>query len=63
MFEGTGGRFSWRKGLTAIAASVFAVVCIAYLFGCPELPQSYQAIIAGVFAFYFMKDRLRSEGR
>lgn len=48
-------RFSWRKGLTCIAAFVFAFATIGYLFGLPELPESYQAIIAGVFGFYFLK--------
>jgi len=51
------GEFSWRKIMTAMASSVFAIASIGYLIenDFAELPSSYQAIIAGVFAFYFMK--------
>ena len=53
-----GEPLSWRKGLTAIIAVVFAFVAIGYEFGLPEIPASYQAIIAGVFGFYFLKQKL-----
>lgn len=56
--------FSWRKAGTAICYFVFAVACIGYLiankFG--ELPGSYQGIIAGVFAFYFLKEGVKRFG-
>jgi len=51
-----GNEFSWRKALTAITAFVFAFAVIGFLFGLPEIPSSYQAIIAGVFGFYFFKE-------
>lgn len=51
--------FSYRRLLTIVAAGVFVASTVAYLLGAPELPAGYQAIIAGVFAFYFAKDRLR----
>jgi len=49
--------FSWRKTGTAICYSVFATACIGFLVAhkFAELPGSYQAIIAGVFVFYFGK--------
>ena len=50
------GTYSWRKILTALAAVIFAFACIGFTFGLPELPGSYQAIIAAVFTYYFMKD-------
>ena len=50
------GEFSWRKALTAITAFVFAFVVIGFEFGMKEIPMSYQAIISGVFGFYFLKD-------
>lgn len=49
------GEYSWRTILTATAAFIFAFASIGYLFGLEELPKSYQSIIAGVFAFYFLK--------
>jgi hypothetical protein len=55
------GAFSWRKGLTALTGSMFVLACIVFWFGGKELPVSYQAIIAGTFAFYFVKDKLRKE--
>lgn len=61
MFLEKDGTFSWRKGLTAIVSFIFAFACIAFLFGCPELPQSYQIIIGGVFTFYFAKNVIRKE--
>ncbi len=59
MFQEHDGSFSWRRCLTFIAAIIFAISCIAYLFGARELPTTYIAVIAAVFAFYFTKDRLR----
>jgi len=54
------GQFSWRKTGTAICFSVFATACIGFLIthGFDELPGSYQAIIGGVFVFYFGKRML-----
>jgi putative Mn2+ efflux pump MntP len=53
---------SWRKILTGIAAFLFAFSVIGWLLrnAFAELPAAYQAIIAGVFAFYFAKDMLRN---
>ena len=53
--------YSWRKILTAVTAVVFAAANLGYLIThqFDELPGSYQGIIAGVFAFYFMKETLR----
>lgn len=59
MFEEKGGGFSWRKGLTCIAGFCFLFSVIMYIFGYPELPSTYQAIITGVFGAYFLKDRMR----
>jgi putative Mn2+ efflux pump MntP len=49
--------FSWRKALTALTALTFVTACIGYLItnDFKELPGSYQAIIGGVFVFYFGK--------
>ena len=58
--ERDGNSYSWRKILTAITAVVFAFSCIGFLFGMPELPNSYQAIISGTFVFYFFKDTARN---
>lgn len=52
--------YSWRKILTAIAGFLFAFSVIGYEFGLPELPNSYQAIISGVFVFYFFKETARN---
>lgn len=51
------GSFSWRKIMTAGALFVFMMATVGYLIvnDFSELPGSYQAIISGVFAFYFMK--------
>lgn len=58
--NGKDGYFSWRKVMTASAVVCFMTSVIGYLithdFG--ELPASYQAIIAGVFVFYFGKNIL-----
>ena len=54
------GEYSWRKTGTAICYLVFAIACIGNLIAhnFVELPKSYQAIIAGVFVFYFGKRML-----
>lgn len=54
--------YSWRKVLTALAAFLFAFSVVGWLIKntFAELPTAYQAIIAGVFAFYFAKDILRT---
>jgi hypothetical protein len=55
------GEFSWRKALTALSGLLFCAAVISFLFGAKELPQSYILIISGVFAFYFLKDRLSGD--
>ena len=57
IFSEPDGSWSWRKTGTAICFLVFATACIGYLIthGFEPLPDSYQYIIAGVFAFYFGK--------
>lgn len=62
MFRGYNGEgYSWRKILTAIAALIFLIASIGFLFfDRPELPGSYQGIIVSVFAFYFFKDIARN---
>lgn len=57
-----GGNFSWRKIMTAGALLSFMVSVLGYLItnNFAELPVSYQAIIAGVFVFYFSKDIVRN---
>ena len=57
IFLESNGEFSWRKGLTGLTAFMFTVAVIGYLIkhNFDELPGSYQAIIAGVFVFYFGK--------
>lgn len=55
-----GENYSWRKILTAITVLLFAFAVIGFLFGLPELPASYQAIISGVFVFYFFKETARN---
>lgn len=61
IFKGYGDNFSWRKLMTGGALIVFMMSVIGYLItnNFAELPGSYQAIIAGVFAFYFGKDLIR----
>jgi len=55
LFKETDGSYSWRKILTGLTAFVFCFAVIGFLFGLPELPTSYQAIVSGVFVFYFFK--------
>ena len=51
------GMFSWRKLMTAVALFCFALAVVGWLvvYNFAALPASYQAIIAGVFVFYFGK--------
>lgn len=62
LFKEENGTYSWRKILTALSGSLFGYSVIGHQIksGFEELPSSYQAIIAGVFAFYFAKDVLRN---
>lgn len=55
--DGLTGGFSWRKALTALTGLTFSTACIGNLIAnrFAELPNSYVAIIAGVFVFYFGK--------
>lgn len=57
IFTDSCGEFSWRKIMTACSLIVFMTASFGYLIktNFDELPASYQAIIAGVFGFYFMK--------
>jgi len=50
--------FSFRKLMTLVTLTCFAAAMIGFLIvnKFAELPASYQAIIAGVFAFYFGKE-------
>jgi hypothetical protein len=59
IFKEQNGEFSWRKALTATAGFCFLFCVIGYTFGLPEIPAAYQAIIAGVFGAYFLKNKLR----
>lgn len=63
IFEEIDGTWSWRKIMTASVLICFVVAVLGFLithnFG--ELPVSYQAIIAGVFGFYFYKRSIRSK--
>ena len=59
LFTEKDGSVSWRKIMTCIASLCFAFAVVGFLFGLPELPASYQAIISGVFVFYFGKDMVR----
>lgn len=56
------GEFSWRKIMTAGALVCFMTASLGYLItnSFAELPGTYQAIISGVFAFYFMKSFFRN---
>jgi len=57
IFRELNGEFSWRKGMTAVTVVIFVTANIGYLIAhkFAELPGSYQAIIGGVFVFYFGK--------
>jgi hypothetical protein len=57
IFTEKGGEFSWRKIMTAACLFLFLLSVTGWLIkhDFDELPTSYQAIIAGVFAFYFAK--------
>ena len=56
------GEFSWRKIMTAGSLVCFMTAVMGYLIAnnFAELPGTYQAIISGVFAFYFMKSFFRN---
>jgi membrane associated rhomboid family serine protease len=56
--------FSWRKIMTFGALICFMASVLGHLVthNFDELPASYQGIIAGVFAFYFMKSFFRKIG-
>jgi uncharacterized membrane protein len=58
IFAGKDGESSWRKIMTACALVCFMTANMGYLItnNFTELPPSYQAIIAGVFVFYFGKN-------
>lgn len=59
IFEDKDGTFSFRKLMTAGVLVIFMYSVVGYLHGLPEIPQSYQLIVAGVFAFYFGKEMLK----
>lgn len=61
IFKGYANNFSWRKLMTCGALICFMTSVLGYLItnNFSELPGSYQAIIAGVFVFYFGKDFVR----
>ena len=61
MFKDTNGEFSWRKALTCIAGFCFLFSVVMYIIGFPEIPTTYQAIITGVFAAYFLKNKLSGQ--
>jgi len=56
------GEFSWRKIMTGGSLFCFMLANVGYLIknDFAELPGTYQAIISGVFAFYFMKSFFRN---
>lgn len=56
------GEFSWRKIMTAGCLLCFMTATLGNLIvnDFAELPGTYQAIISGVFAFYFMKSFFRN---
>jgi len=58
LFKEIDGSYSWRKILTGLTAFVFGFACIGFMFGLPEIPTSYQAIISEVFLFYFFKNTI-----
>lgn len=55
--EDDGVTYSWRKIMTASGVVVFLMATIGYLIkhDFNELPASYQAIVSGIFVFYFGK--------
>lgn len=59
-FTEADGSPSWRKILTAEGGILFAYAVIGFEIKnhFAELPASYQAILAGIFAFYFIKKPL-----
>jgi len=61
IFKGYKDNVSWRKIMTCGALITFMSSVMGYLIthNFDELPSSYQAIIAGVFVFYFGKDLIR----
>ena len=61
-FADNDNTFSWRKAGTAICFGLFAYTVIGHqiVHKFAELPSSYQAIISGVFIFYFFKDTIRN---
>lgn len=64
LFTEPDGSFSWRKAGTGLIYLVFAFACVSYIAANgwkTELPASYMGIIAGVFAAYFLKKRLRGD--
>ena len=63
MFEESDGSFSWRKVLTAQAGLMFVVSCIVNLWLGRVLDSQYLMIIAGVFTFYFFKDRMSGQSK
>lgn len=62
-FTDKDGVVSWRKIMTCGLLICFMTAVLGYLISHnfkDELPGSYQAIIAGGFAFYFAKDLIRN---
>jgi uncharacterized membrane protein len=57
LFKETNGEYSWRKIMTASCVVIFLIASIGFLVkhNFDELPASYQAIVSGVFIFYFGK--------
>jgi len=53
--------FSWRKGITFIAAILIVAAISGYLIkhGFEELPTSYIVLLGSIVAFYFGKDAMR----
>ena len=61
VFTDNKNEFSWRKALTALAAFLFLVSVLGYLFGLRQLPSEYILVISGVFTFYFLKSRMSGQ--
>ena len=60
----TTSAYSWRKILTALCAVLFAFSYVGnQLFKFPEVPATYMAVIASVFAFYFLKQLADKTGK